>query len=241
MRRVTLFIGTAMFLLASPVRAEDANRDQTEVFGVLDGAGEKGETTLGQAVGTFDRALGKYESGELEAVRSNLEYNRKRLEDLKRQADAQGKYLETFWERVAVYFENLKARYGQDESNPAYRKAALSLQEEYQQREADARRELERLNTEISVVAERITDLEERERMAKLEQELRANNMNVEVAAEAEKKPLPSRADGALQAMGDLAKRKSDRRVARLASVVSPCSAREACFDELAEGIRKGE
>jgi len=238
MRLAWLIAAALLVAPVATVRAED-DAEAEEVFGVLADPRENKDNPLDEAVGTFDRALGKYQAGELSAIRSNLGYNRQRLEELRQQEAAQKQYLDTFWERVAVYFEDLKHRYGNDETNPSYRKAAISLKEEYEQREAGARRELERIQQEIARVAQRISELSNREQMAQLAQDLRGNDLAGK-GTQTKKKPVPSRADQAIEKMTSLTERKYQRRVARLAESAPSRKAWDACFAELAETIRKG-
>ncbi len=233
MKRVLLIV-TMLGLAAAPAVAGETEGDRDRVFRVLDAAEASEGATLGSAVGTFDRALAKCEAGELESIRHNLAYNREHLADLRRREAARAAYLETFWERVAVYFEALKAEYGHDETNPAYRKAALSLREEYRQREADATADLAHLREEIARTEARLVELVAREKMARLEQDLRGTDLRAPAAEATETPPTPTRADAALTALDGLVRKKTAARVERLAALAAPRSNRRASLDAIA-------
>ena len=248
MKRMILTACTALLCTGMLWAAEDAapqaEESYNEVFAVLEvKKGEQpAEPTLGTAVDTFDRALDRAGRGEVRAVESNLAYNRKRLVKLRKQKAAHEEYVRTFWERMAVYFDNLKAQYGDNENAPEYRKAVISLKEEYEQREAAAKRELDRLSTEVARTEARIAELENRGRIAKLEQDLRGNRIGGPAAGEkAETEPAPSRADEALAVMENLSTRKTDKRVLSLLVTADVRSASDDYFEKQIQDMVKGK
>ncbi|MCD6404577.1 MAG: hypothetical protein J7M19_01980, partial [Planctomycetes bacterium] len=222
-------------------QAGEEAESHSEVFEILKSAEDGGESadTLSSAVDTFDGALKQVQSGELAAVRSNLAYNRKRLDDLSRQAAAKREYLDDFWQKVAVYFENLKSQYGQEADSPEYRKAVISLRQEYEQQEAQAKTELARLEENIAITQKRIQELTRRETLAMLDVDLRSENLS-ELAAE-EKRPTPTRADEAIEAMEDLSKKMREKRVQALLENIEIRSTCEEYWQALARDLTKGK
>lgn len=246
MKRMFCTTMVLMLLSAPPALAgdkEELKPSDSDAFSALDAGKNKNPkgATLDGAVGTFDRALAKYESGELEATRSNLEYNRGRLTSLKKQEATQAEYVRTFWEHVAVYFENLRKQYGNDEKDPAYRKAVISLREEYQQQESRAKAELQRLRVEITRTTSRIGELENRLRIAKLQKEMRSKTLGAKPTAKSNKEASPSRGGEAIRFMNGLSERKSEVRLTRLLTAVKPKSAVNIYYKELSKRIKEGD
>ena len=238
--RLALAVTLAVALLAGlpAALAEDARTpEQRELFDVLDRPTDEerkeGEVTMGTAVTSFDRALGKYRSGETSVVNSNLRYNQQRLNELQREAATQRQYVATFWERVAVHFENLKKQFGGDTTSPAYRKAALALKEEYEQRESEARQKLGQLEADLARVQVRMTHLDTRKRLNQIENDLRKTDLGVKAAGPhfGEVKALPTRADQALVVLNTLSQRKTERRLGLLVGAAGVRSAAGQYFD----------
>ncbi|MFP4056744.1 MAG: hypothetical protein ACLF0G_07735 [Candidatus Brocadiia bacterium] len=232
--------------LALPLgaRAGEKPEKHDRLFRVLDTKPKDGETdaSLQEAVGKFDRALASSRSGEREAIDSNLAYNEEKLAELRQRAAAQREYLQTLWERVAVHFENLKKQFGGDTSSTEYRKAALALREEYQQREAEAQRLLDHLEAEIARIELRLASLGNHKKLAQIEQDLRATDLGPQATlGSGRTKPLPSRADEALEVLADLSQRKTQRRIALLVGAAPVQSVADQYFEKQIEDMLEGE
>ena len=206
---------------------------QAEVFDVLEQIkNDRDEAGVDGAVDPLAQVVGKSRRGERRAVQSNLDYNRRKLQALREKAAAQQKYLETLWQRVAVQFEDLKAKFGNDENVPAYRKAAIALSEEYAQREAQARRELQHINEQIAQTEARIAELENSKKIQELEDDLRNINLAEDIGyPEATRPAIPSRAGKALQTLADLSKRKTQHRLQLLVGSISVRTSADDYFD----------
>jgi len=243
----TFTIIALALLLVSPAVAAEGEQEKAqakegdEIFDVLEEKKESAEESdsLSNAIDKLDGALEKSRTGELESVKSNLEYNKERLGKLQKQAEAKREYLDTFWETVAVYFDNLKEKYDGETSSTEYRKAVISLREEYEQREAEARRELDRLEEEIASAQERIDSLSQRLKLAELDAELRSTDLGAE-AQDAQKPPTPSRADEAIEVMEELSLRKRQRRVGELVKGVTLRPVAALCWESLANELTEG-
>lgn len=230
----TLIVAAVLGLAGiAPAWAGELEDEQADVFDILSRPGGKNEdSSVGGAVDPLDRVVQKSRRGERQAVGSNLDYNLRKIKELRKQAAAQESYISNLWERVAIQFESLKARFGDDEKSPAYRKAALALREEYEQREAEARRKLKRLNEEIGHTEARTAELTNRKKMHQLEDELRNTDLGAKrTFGKAERPALPSRATGALAALGDLSKRKVQHRLDVLVGSATVRSSAEDYFD----------
>jgi hypothetical protein len=236
-------LGVAILALlatgALAATTETKPKDYSRLFKVLETPDKnKGDTSIDTAVGKFDSALAKSRSGDRNAIQSNLEYNREKLQDLRARATAQAEYVRTFWERVAIHFENLKRQFGGDENSKEYRKAALALKEEYEQREAEAKRTLEQLNGDIARVELRISELSTREKLTDLEDDLRSTDLGIQATLDDGKtKPLPSRADQALDVLSGLAQRKVERRIGLLVGSAPVQSAADHYFEKQIEDL----
>jgi len=239
--KTMLAVMTAILALCACARAAEQAENPSDVFEILqnDEAGGASDGTLSNAVDTFDGALRKVHSGELSAVRSNLAYNRKRLVELNGEAAAKREYLDSFWQKVAVYFDDLKSKYGQDADSTEYRRAVISLREQYREREAQARAELARIEEDIATTEKRITQLVQREKLAMLEADLRSHDLS-QIGAP-EKQPTPTRADEAIGAMEDLSKRLHDKRVHALLENVEIRSTVDECWESIVADLAKGK